>query len=93
MKLEFAPIEHLPEIRPGMNVSGCLRDALDKSGLKLEAGDIVAADGDGVVVVPRGQAAEVLAKAQQLDFQEHSMYGYIEKYKSIVEAVKQFGRL
>ncbi len=62
-------------------------------GVEVKAGDIVAADGDGVVVVPRGQAAEVLAKAQQLDFQEHSMYGYIEKYKSIVEAVKQFGRL
>jgi regulator of RNase E activity RraA len=62
-------------------------------GVEVKPGDIVAADGDGVVVVPRAQAAEVLAKAQQLDIQEHSMYGYIEKYKSIVEAVKQFGRL
>src|SRR5256886_13927486 len=60
---------------------------------EVKAGSIVAADGACVEVVPRGQAAEVLAKAQQLDFQEHSMYGYIEKYKSIVEAVKQFGRL
>jgi len=62
-------------------------------GVEVKPGDIVAADGDGVVVVPRAQAAEVLAKSQQLDFQEHSMYGYIEKYKSIVEAVKKFGRL
>ena len=45
------------------------------------------------MVVPRAQAAEVLAIAQDLDFKEHSMYGYIEKLKSIEEAVKKFGRL
>jgi regulator of RNase E activity RraA len=59
----------------------------------VSAGDIIVADGDGVVVVPRAQAAEVLAIAQDLDFKEHSMYGYIEKLKSIEEAVKKFGRL
>jgi regulator of RNase E activity RraA len=62
-------------------------------GVPVSAGDIVTADSDGVVVVPRGQAGEVLAAAQQLDFKEHSMYAYIEKYKSIAEAVKKFGRL
>jgi len=28
-----------------------------------------------------------------MDFKEHSMYAYIEKLKSIQQAVKQFGRL
>jgi regulator of RNase E activity RraA len=46
-----------------------------------------------VVVVPRAKAAEVLATAQEMDFKEHSMYAYIEKLKSIEQAVKQFGRL
>jgi len=46
-----------------------------------------------VVVVPRARAAEVLAVAQEMDFKEHSMYSIIEKYKSIREAVKRFGRL
>jgi len=59
----------------------------------VSAGDIVAADPDGVVVVPRAKAAEVLAMAQDMDFKEHSMYAYIEKLKSIEEAVKKFGRL
>jgi regulator of RNase E activity RraA len=62
-------------------------------GVAVNAGDIVAADADGVVVVPRAKAAEVLAMAQDMDFKEHSMYAYIEKLKSIEEAVKKFGRL
>ncbi len=62
-------------------------------GVDIQPGDIVSADNDGVVIVPRAKAEEVLALAQTLDFQEHSMYGYIEKYKSIQEAVKKFGRL
>jgi regulator of RNase E activity RraA len=62
-------------------------------GVTVTPGDIVAADSDGVVVIPRGRAAEILRVAQQMDFKEHSMYPVIEKLKSIQEAVKQFGRL
>jgi regulator of RNase E activity RraA len=62
-------------------------------GVSVNAGDIIAADSDGVVVVPRDMAVEVLKLAQQMDFKEHSMYAVIEQMKSIVEAVKKFGRL
>jgi regulator of RNase E activity RraA len=62
-------------------------------GVAVNAGDIVAADADGVVVVPRASAAQALKLAQELDFKEHSMYAVIEKFKSIEEAVKKFGRL
>jgi len=62
-------------------------------GVEVNAGDIVTADQDGVVVVPRADAPRVLALAQDMDFKEHSMYAYIEKLKSIEEAVKKFGRL
>jgi regulator of RNase E activity RraA len=62
-------------------------------GVIVNAGDIVAADSDGVVIVPRARAQEVLTIAQQMDFKEHSMYPVIEQMKSIVEAVKKFGRL
>ncbi len=67
--------------------------SLTCDGVQVNAGDIVAADSDGVVVVPRGIAPKVLVLAQQLDFKEHSMYAYIENTKSIEEAVKKFGRL
>ena len=62
-------------------------------GIEVKAGDIVAADQDGVVIVPRAEAQKVLALAQDMDFKEHSMYAYIEKLKSVEEAVKKFGRL
>ncbi len=62
-------------------------------GVTVNAGDILAADSDGVVVVPKARAQEVLTLAQQMDFKEHSMYAVIEQMKSIMEAVKKFGRL
>jgi len=62
-------------------------------GIQVNAGDIVVADQDGVVVVPRARAAEVLILAQQLDNTEHSTLPYIEKFHSVVEAVKKFGRI
>lgn len=62
-------------------------------GVPVNGGDIVVADSDGVVVVPRENAKEVLALAQQMDFKEHSMYAWIEKLKSIEQAVEKFGRL
>ena len=63
------------------------------AGVQVRADDIVVADMDGVAVVPKEHAAEVLKKAQQLDQSEHSMYPFIEKFKSIREAVAKFGRI
>jgi regulator of RNase E activity RraA len=63
------------------------------NGVPVSAGDIIVADSDGVVVVPRALAQPVLTLAQQMDFKEHSMYAVIEQLKSIGEAVKKFGRL
>jgi len=63
------------------------------AGVRVNPGDIITADEDGVAVVPRGRADEVLKKAQALDDTEHSMLPFIEKYKSIKEAVAKFGRI
>jgi regulator of RNase E activity RraA len=62
-------------------------------GVAVRPGDIVVADSDGVAIVPRENAEKVLVVAQQLDFKEHAMYPIIEKARSIVEAVKEMGRL
>jgi regulator of RNase E activity RraA len=63
------------------------------AGVKVNAGDIITADEDGVVVVPKAHASEVLKKAQDLDNTEHTMIPFIEKFRSIKEAVAKFGRI
>jgi 4-hydroxy-4-methyl-2-oxoglutarate aldolase len=63
------------------------------AGVRVNPGDIVTADEDGVVVVPQANAADVLKKSQELDDTEHRMIPFIEKFRSIKEAVRQFGRI
>ena len=63
------------------------------AGVDVHPGDIITADMDGVAVVPVEKAQEVLKRAQQLDDTEHSMLPFIEKYRSIREAVAKFGRI
>jgi regulator of RNase E activity RraA len=63
------------------------------AGVKVNGGDIIVADEDGVAVVPKAHAADVLKKAQDLDNTEHAMIPFIEKFRSIKEAVAKFGRI
>ncbi len=63
------------------------------AGVRVNPNDIIVADEDGVVVVPRAKAADVLKKAQELDDTEHKMLPFIEKFKSMKEAVEKFGRI
>src|SRR5438477_7033569 len=42
MKIEFTPIEHLPDIHPGTDLRKCLQEALRASGLSLQPQDILA---------------------------------------------------
>jgi len=63
------------------------------AGVRVNPGDIVVADEDGVAVAPRAHAAEILKKAQELDHTEHSMIPFIEQFRSIKEAVAKFGRI
>jgi regulator of RNase E activity RraA len=62
------------------------------AGVRVNPNDIIVADEDGVVVVPRAKAADVLKKAQELDDTEHKMLPFIEKFKSTKQAVEKFGR-
>jgi regulator of RNase E activity RraA len=63
------------------------------AGVVVNPNDIIVADEDGVAVVPRAKAEQVLKKAQDLDDTEHRMLPFIEKFRSIKAAVAQFGRI
>jgi len=63
------------------------------AGVRVNPGDIVTADEDGVAVIPKAKVADVLKKAQELDDTEHRMVPFIEKFRSIKEAVAKFGRI
>ena len=78
------------EHKEGAAASQGMLDAIDSS----PAGSVyVMVLEDGVVVVPIGRAADILKKSQELDDTEHRMIPFIEKFRSIREAVKQFGRI
>jgi regulator of RNase E activity RraA len=62
-------------------------------GVRVNPNDIIAADEDGVVAIPRDKAAAILKKAQENDDTEHKMYPFIETFKSIKAAVEKFGRI
>jgi regulator of RNase E activity RraA len=46
--------------------------------VRVNPGDIISADEDGVVAIPRARAADILKKAQDLDDTEHRMIPFIE---------------
>jgi regulator of RNase E activity RraA len=62
-------------------------------GVTVRPGDIIVANEDGVVVVPREHAEDVLKKAQEIDEREIKMYPFIKKYKSLQKAIEVFNRI
>jgi regulator of RNase E activity RraA len=63
------------------------------AGVTVNPDDIIVGGTDGVVVVPRAQAAQVLDIAQKIDEKEAQMVPMIKELKSILKAVEKFKRL
>ncbi len=62
-------------------------------GVLLFPGDIVLADEIGVVVVPREQAGDILARARAQAAQEEATRQRIREGKTVEELLAEFGRL
>jgi 4-hydroxy-4-methyl-2-oxoglutarate aldolase len=62
-------------------------------GVEVNAGDIIVADVDGIVAVPREHAAEVLAMSQEIDRREAEQAKLIVESKSLKEGLAKYGRI
>jgi 4-hydroxy-4-methyl-2-oxoglutarate aldolase len=62
-----------------------LRVAVQIDGVRIEPGDLIAADADGIVVVPRARADELVAAAEQLEAREREILAQVRNGKTTVE--------
>jgi regulator of RNase E activity RraA len=63
------------------------------AGVTVSPGDIVVAGEDGVVIVPKDRAADVLKRAQEIDERETKMVPFIKQYRSLQKAIEVFNRI
>ena len=63
------------------------------AGVIIAPGDIIVAGEDGVVVVPRDRAADVLKRSQEIDARESKMVPFIKQYRSLQKAIEVFNRI
>lgn len=64
--LYYDPLERGRGIRPGRNEFESMMEPVEVAGVLVEPGDVVVADGDGVIVVPREYAVPVARAAQKV---------------------------
>ncbi len=70
---------------PGKKGPGEINTTVVCGGIKVEPGDLVFGDCDGVTVVPRDRIEEVLERAEQKDFYEENRRRQISEYRRCLE--------
>lgn len=62
-------------------------------GVTIRPGDVIVADEDGVVVVPKEHEAAVLKRSQEIDKRETEMVPFIKQFRSLAKTVEKFNRI
>ena len=63
------------------------------AGVTIHPGDIIVAGEDGVVVVPKDRATDVLQRSQEIDQREIKMVPFIKRERSLTKAIAVFNRI
>jgi 4-hydroxy-4-methyl-2-oxoglutarate aldolase len=63
------------------------------AGVTIHPGDIIVAGEDGVVVVPKDRAKDVLQRSQEIDQREIKMVPFIKQERSLTKAIAVFNRI
>ena len=82
-----------PATAVGRYASVAKQMPVECAGVTVSPGDIVVAGEDGVVIVPKDRAADVLKRSQEIDERETKMVPFIKKYRSLQKAIEVFNRI
>jgi 4-hydroxy-4-methyl-2-oxoglutarate aldolase len=81
------PVFHLgaSPLKPAKDGPAELRVPVEIGGVRIEPGDLVAADADGIVIVPLAHAEELVAAAAALETREREILAEVEAGRTTVE--------
>jgi 4-hydroxy-4-methyl-2-oxoglutarate aldolase len=81
------PVFHrgVSPLKPAKDGVARLGVPIEIDGVRIEPGDLIAADSDGIVVVPRAHADELLAAAAALENREREILARIEEGETTLE--------
>lgn len=68
-------------------------EPIEVGGVKVNPGDLIVGDQDGVVVVPKDLVEEVLKLAQEIEAREREQTRFIHETKSLLKGLEKYKRI
>ena len=81
----------VPVTARGRIMQDSVNEEIQFGGVQVRAGDLVIADGSGVVIIPASRAAEVIADGEKIAGHEAKMAEAIRSGRPVVEVMESLG--
>jgi len=91
LAMNFPVFSRTPAIRgtgKDPRAAGSLGKPIHLGEVRIERGDLVCGDGDGVVVLPRAKAADIVEAAEQRDAEEEQIFARLRAGESTLEVYR-----